>query len=264
MSSEAAALSYSVVIVRYKESLSWLDNWTPDNIKFKVYVYNKNPDPTNTGLTDATIENFGDSLDVINLGNVGRYCTTYLYHILSNPDAISGSNYTIFMNGNPFRHFTTTTTAETFQTELEERIAAAAPTTAESLFADLHVEEWDRFPGMNLLKHYYDFISSPDSPAESSTYGFSRRCQYIVPKSIIQARSTDIYKFTANALINGKEIVIEDLWNPQTYEYNKCDLWCIERIFYFLWNLDYIVNSEAEVAGAALDDANILTALSVV
>jgi hypothetical protein len=62
-----------IIIARYNESLTWLQEY-PFN-QFKYIVYNKGD---NTNFIKDNV------IDIINLPNVGRCDHTYLYHIIEN------------------------------------------------------------------------------------------------------------------------------------------------------------------------------------
>ena len=76
-------LSKEIIIAKYKEDLSWIDNLKG----FKLSIYDK---------SDET--NF-----YIKLENKGRESDTYLNHIIINYDNLSDIN--IFIQGHPFDHY---------------------------------------------------------------------------------------------------------------------------------------------------------------
>jgi hypothetical protein len=78
---------YEIVVARFEEDLSWLNG-----IKHKIKIYNKGQNNINR--------------DFIPLANIGREATTILYHIITQYDNLS--EYTIFLQGNPFQHYTKT------------------------------------------------------------------------------------------------------------------------------------------------------------
>jgi hypothetical protein len=256
--------SYAIVIIRRDETLDWLDVWGVDaSYNPSIYLYNKNADSSNTGVSDETVARLGGSLNIINVQNVVDDTSCYIYHILSNPSAVSAVDYTVFMHANPFEKITIATSAATFKTDLET-ILSQSPAAAEPLMTGLYSEVWDNIlPGMNIKQHYYDLFSSPDAPVENATCDFADGCQWIVPKSVIEGRSTNYYKFLGNAVLNGKDIKLEDLWQAVPYEYEVIDIWCIGRLFAYVWNLSYVVNPAAEEAGAEIVDAELLNALLV-
>lgn len=75
-------LSKEIIIAKYKENLSWVDNLKD----LKITIYDKS-DETNT---------------YIKLENKGRESDTYLNHIIRNYNNLSDIN--IFAQGNPFDH----------------------------------------------------------------------------------------------------------------------------------------------------------------
>ena len=73
---------FEIVVSRYKEDLAWTADY---NYKFTIY-------------------NKGSDIDFpsIHLKNEGREAKTFLHHIIENYESIS--DYTIFLQGNPFDH----------------------------------------------------------------------------------------------------------------------------------------------------------------
>lgn len=82
--------SFTVVIARYNEDLSWIKKEFPNQ---QVIIYNKGPD--DLGILP-------DNCKVIKLANIGRETESYLNYIVSNypnfPDRI------LFIQGNPYDH----------------------------------------------------------------------------------------------------------------------------------------------------------------
>lgn len=71
-----------IVIARYKESISWIDQLVDGDSNISVHVYNKHE---------------GKNL----LPNVGREAHTYLHHITENYQEVKD---TIFLQGHPYDH----------------------------------------------------------------------------------------------------------------------------------------------------------------
>lgn len=75
-----------IVIARYNEDLSWLDNIREKYPEYNIIIYNKG-------------EYIPNSIPLL---NVGRESDTYLTHIINNYTNLA--NITIFLQGNPFDH----------------------------------------------------------------------------------------------------------------------------------------------------------------
>jgi hypothetical protein len=73
----------NIVVARYQEDVSWTKEFS------NVIVYNKG-------------EALGACYNEIKLNNVGREAHTYFKHICDNYDKLS--EYTVFLQGNPFDH----------------------------------------------------------------------------------------------------------------------------------------------------------------
>jgi hypothetical protein len=76
-------MTYCIVVARYNENVEWTKQFE------NVIIYNKG---------DKLTDNF----HAIILNNVGREGHTYYKHIYDNYDKLS--DYTIFLQGNPFDH----------------------------------------------------------------------------------------------------------------------------------------------------------------
>lgn len=90
---------YSIVIARYNEDISWINQIS--QIFDKIYVYNKGNDSKNICLKNID----SDILSKIiykELPNVGREGHTYLWHILNYRNALEDK--VSFVQGNPFDH----------------------------------------------------------------------------------------------------------------------------------------------------------------
>jgi hypothetical protein len=101
-----------IVISRYNEDLSWINEY-PFN-QFEYIVYNK-------GDNDNFEKN--NVKKIINLDNVGRCDHTYLYHIINNYDNLS--EHTIFLPGssNMITKYTKAKKYNLCKKALEDRIS---------------------------------------------------------------------------------------------------------------------------------------------
>ena len=84
--------SVSVIIAHYKEDLSWVDNYFPE--EFKIYIYSKSDQKPNVK------REFKHKI----LENVGRCDHTYLYHIINNYENLSDFNIFITGSANSISH----------------------------------------------------------------------------------------------------------------------------------------------------------------
>jgi hypothetical protein len=75
-------MNLSIVVARYNENIEWTKQFN------NVIIYNKG-------------ESLNESNEIL-LPNVGREGHTYYKHIYDNYDTLS--EYTIFLQGNPFDH----------------------------------------------------------------------------------------------------------------------------------------------------------------
>jgi hypothetical protein len=73
---------FEVVVARFQENLDWVKK-----VKWPVRVYNKG------GPIELPCER---------LKNIGREAQTYLHHIIKEFDKLA--DYTVFLQGNPYRH----------------------------------------------------------------------------------------------------------------------------------------------------------------
>jgi hypothetical protein len=85
-------MDYHVIIAKYKENISWLEEMD----KSHIYLYDKGSTENNLLQGFAHYET---------RPNVGRESETYLYHIIKHYDNLP--EYLILMQGNPFDHFQT-------------------------------------------------------------------------------------------------------------------------------------------------------------
>lgn len=253
--------SYTLVIVRRDESLSWLDLWT-ENLP-PIFVYNKNSDPSNNGISEETVARLGSGLTVVNLNNLNTQdvaddATSYLYHILFNSAAVAATDYTVFIHASPFD--SSSSTPETLKADLEASLSTS-PSTAQPFLTTIQTKEWnDLLTGLNMVQHLNDLFSAPNAPTENPVFEYAQHgCQWIVPRAVIQGRSSNYYKFLVNSTLNSGEFKLEDLWNGVEYNYNVIDIWCMGLIFGYVLNLAYTTNSVAENAGSELVDSEIST-----
>jgi hypothetical protein len=78
----------TIVLSRFNEDINWIS--LINNNKYNIIIYNKGEKI--------------DNKDIIEIENIGREAHTYLHYIINNYDNLS--NYTIFLQGEPFEHLT--------------------------------------------------------------------------------------------------------------------------------------------------------------
>ena len=168
-----------IVIARYKENLDWTQKLS------NVFICNK-------GL--PLKENMYGHQIINDLENVGREGHTIYSYIYDNYDNLS--DYTIFLQGNPFDHCP----------EILNKLMGLNCMESPPDFEFLAVYISDIFLGYNIyyidLKCYLNFIKAykdifhqnPSDEMISNRFPFGSGAQFIVSKSNILSRSRDFYK----------------------------------------------------------------------
>jgi hypothetical protein len=85
-------VKYDLIIARYEEDVSWIENI--DSSDINIFLYNK-------GKEDIPIL-LKKPIFYKTLKNIGRDPHTYIHHIVENYDNLP--EYIIFVQGNPFDH----------------------------------------------------------------------------------------------------------------------------------------------------------------
>ncbi len=161
--------SFEVVVVRYKEDLSWVSKEFPHD---KVTVYNKGPDD---------IEELPGNINVINTENVGYLGGTYLKHIVDNYNNLA--DRTLFIQGDPY-DVNTFFPLIRFKGDLESKckniIGKCVNTTLAKEWEFLKNLDWDNIPrykdfvprNASMLDFYYKYIGNQSlDEAMYVTYG---------------------------------------------------------------------------------------------
>ena len=177
-----------VVVSRYSENLSWV-NQVPKECK--VTIYNKGNDL---------------EFSCIKLNNIGRESHTYIRHIVDNYNNLS--DYTIFVQGNPFDHSPGLIGYIENILNLEENNKDFSWLTSNMFRTDF---EYKREPNMSVcpyIKFAYETIfgESPDFEA----FIFGGGAQFCVSKSRIQERPLSFYK---NILDIFEKIPVGNSWD---------------------------------------------------
>ncbi|MCT4635236.1 MAG: DUF3431 domain-containing protein [Rickettsiales bacterium] len=161
--------SFEVVVVRYKEDLSWVSKEFPHD---KVTVYNKGPDD---------IEELPGNINVINTENVGYLGGTYLKHIVDNYNNLA--DRTLFIQGDPY-DVNTFFPLIRFKGDLESKckniIGKCVNTTLAKEWEFLKNLDWDNIPrykdfvprNASMLDFHYKYIGNQSlDEAMYVTYG---------------------------------------------------------------------------------------------
>ncbi len=161
---------FDLVVAKYKEDITWADK-----IPFRKFIYNK----SNEELPDS-----------IKLQNIGREAHTWSYHICTNYDSLD--EYTIFVQGDPFFHFTKF---------LE--IALNLPSSLSNLqtygegiygLADINnPEELDFLKSLNV---HPDFVLKliKSNNQDKKLFPFAWGAQYIVHRDNIKSKPLEYWK----------------------------------------------------------------------
>jgi hypothetical protein len=196
---------FEIVVSRYNENIDWIKNYID-----YVTLYNKGDD-----LCDNEIR----------LKNVGREAHTYVYHIVNNYDNLS--EYTCFIQGNPFDHI--------YPHENEEK----------RLFEFLNDTIFNNKPIKNFHEIYpyfitgdYEYIREPyhmecpnivdaylkvfgHLPKKEETYTYGAGAQFIVSKKAIHSRPLEFYKNILEIFEYDPEINEYDEINEKLLQVNQ-------------------------------------------
>lgn len=133
--------TFEVVVVRYKEDLSWVAKEFPSD---KVTIYNKGPDD---------IGKLPSNCHVINIENIGYLGGTYLKHIVDNYNNLA--DRTLFIQGHPYdvnAYFPLIRHKGDLDSNCKNIIAKCVNTTLAKEWDFLDNLKWDFMP------RYKDFV----------------------------------------------------------------------------------------------------------
>lgn len=189
-----------VVISKYKEDIKWSHNLSNLNIK----IYNK---------SDEYNEDF------IHLKNIGREAHTYLTHIVNNYDNLS--DYTCFLQGNPFDHLNVSLD------KLIDVIKSNEDFIPLNVYFECNMNGLPHHNNLELDKLIFDeyFIEKPEKVK------FVVGAQFIVSKKSIKRRKVEFYKKLLNQFYR------DDISNHPIGG-NKMP-WVMERVWYYIFNEKY-------------------------
>jgi UDP-galactopyranose mutase len=217
--------NYSIVIAKYKEDLSWLNNI--DKNEFRIFLYDK---------SDNSI-NIHDGIIFKNLPNYGREAHTYLTHIIDNYNNLS--ELTIFTQAKWNDHHSIKNIVDLFDkpNHFNEHFFYNLNFRLSYYYTELEREKDDLCLGEWLQKYIEKDINYF---VEYFGMHFTYGAIFCIKKENILSRSLDFYKGLLNQL--------EGLSNPEIGHY-------FERSWYYIFNLhknDIITNPHILVVGAGL------------
>ena len=184
--------SLSIVVARYNENIDWIKKYK------NVIVYNK-----------------GESLDQISftkLDNVGREGHTFLYHIINNYDNLS--NWTIFVQGNPFDH------CPNFYEKIDKLYKLDVKEDFNFLSDIIYNSNISNCPyhsNIPLKKVYNDLFNKEE---EDKPIVFSPGGQFYVSKKLILTKPKNYY---------------EKILKLLDYNINPIEGFCIERLWKYIF-----------------------------
>lgn len=201
----------NIIISRFNENINWIN--LIDKKKYNIIIYNK-----------------GEKIDTksIDIENIGREAHTYLHYIINNYDNLS--EYTIFLQGEPFEHLTN-------EIRLKKEIFDGGKKdyqfyidllgdnnflldylnnrelTDKPLTDAKHIENINGTnvsPNLNIYENINLLFSNPPNNFE-----FNCGAQFSLSKKTIKKRPLDFYKFCYNKCYqdNNWAWIMERLWN---------------------------------------------------
>jgi len=215
-------MDYHVIIAKYKEDISWLEEMD----KSHIYLYDK-------GFNENSIEGFAHYEQ---RPNVGRESETYLYHIIKHYDNLP--DFLILLQGNPFDHFQKQEKIEPIylQKQIKNAVNNKLMTTS-PIFSRYAIELNYTWPGLK-VPEYYSYIFQ--GSIEFAT--FSPGCQYYLHKSKILSKPKTfwekIHKMIENGTFyEGAEVTITGAHEKDIPFYkNGMNPWIFERLAGYLFN----------------------------
>lgn len=164
-------MKFCIIIARYNEDINWSKQFS------NVIIYNKGTKIAN---------NFNNFL----LDNVGREGHTYYKHICDNYDNLS--DYTIFLQGNPFDHspnIISNLNKYINNTDLNIDFEFLSESVYEcNLYGCSH---HDGLPLIEVYEKIFNLI--PDEDIKNKNFKFGSGAQFIVSKNKILQKPKDFY-----------------------------------------------------------------------
>ena len=233
-------MDYHVIIAKYKEDISWLEEMD----KSHIYLYDKGFTPISSQLMQRihihrpntennSIKGFAHYEQ---RPNIGRESETYLYHIIKHYDNLP--DFLILLQGNPFHHFKTEEKIQSINLQqLIERSINNKLIETSPMFARYAIEANYTWPGLK-VPEYYSYIFQ--GSIEFSR--FSPGCQYYLHKSKILSKPKafweKIHKMLVNEILyNGVKVSILYVHKEDIPFYkNGMNPWTFERLAGYLFN----------------------------
>lgn len=201
---------YDVVIAKYSEDLSWLDQFKEVNREksMNTFIYDKSRNP---------------SPEHIPLPNVGREADTYLHHICNHYD--SPSECLILLQGNPREH----TNVPVVKWKLPD---SSAITKLTAFFTNIITETHHEDPGQSkyglpvVQKSRQYFNVSP------VTVSFAAGAQYIVPYAVIRKRPKHLYEMLYQHIHKHVDLNWDSAKDRVSHvKDDELDAWTMERLW---------------------------------
>ena len=191
-----------IIIAKYNENLSWVK--FIDKTKNKILIYNKGPHIT---LPETTLEH-------ITLPNIGRESDTFLQAIISNYDNLSDYEHIIFLQGDPFSHFSSVVKFVNSPEEITDDI---------TFLSDWYVtDNIDGLPhhsaGLD-IKTLLDAAKIPYSVDDK--FNFAAGAQYCVHRDLVLNKPVEWWKH---------------LYSVHTKFLDKNSPYIFERIWPIIWD----------------------------
>jgi hypothetical protein len=196
-------IDIKIVINRYHEDLTWIKKYTYDYI-----VYNKGQ---------------ACEFETYKTNNIGRESETYLRYIVDNYYNLS--DYTMFLQGNPFDHCNTLP-------YILNNISLYANDSIISLSNDVKIDDINGNPyHKNLpIKPVYDKLFNTD--CNNIKLKFGPGAQYIVPKKFIISKTIEWWKdaYTVHTEFSENLNEPKGRGNPAP--------WIFERLWPIIWQYE--------------------------
>ena len=188
-----------LVVSRYKEDLSWLDE-VPEDIN--IYLYNKGE---SSGRDDEIL-----------LPNIGREAHTFLYHVINN--WFSFPDYFIFSQGNPFDHDSNFLKKISDNESYKENKIVYLSNM--NIIEGLNGNKGHQHPDGIDIKSY---LTKLQVTTKQTSVNFAPGAQYIVPMQKVRRFGIHTYKRMLG--------MIESSENPE----NPIEAYAYERIWSILY-----------------------------
>lgn len=205
----------SIVVARYMEDLSWLEELPvpPAHVVVDLVVYNKG---SQFRTEDIVIPNYIQNVKIVYLPNVGRCDHTYVYHIVNNYGRLA--DVTVFLTGSariPRKWGQTLHTISTVYATCNTAFAAVDVGDVRNTHIGFTIESWQATAQENKSRDT-STVKSSIRPYEKwydhhFDYGVSHICYagiFAVHARHIRQRSSDAYAEILNELSAGDNVEV--------------------------------------------------------